>query len=389
MFIGQDHTTNLISHTDLQMCSHRIDHKIAWNLSDNDLRHWLLFGVHNDDYYTRPDVNLDNILKLCKVNNIVPMINNNACYLDRNIPVTEYARRCKLIAEILQARGFNMAYISILNEPGKPEICGDKERYKSLVNTSYGAVAKKYPIVAGNDEFGMIDWNWLARECLFDVIGVHPLSCLGYPPDLKTILDWATIATAYGKRIVANEAGSWYVSQMNKEGWYVVRDIILECKKYNYEACCIVSIDTNDLDHPLGFRRWDKYYTTLIAQNQYWNDFISLVNKEGKKYKQGGKDMEVNLNGYKKGSKGVWVKFIQEVCNESGPLTDPDTGNFMLLLKVDGDFGDKTEKALKAFQSENELKPDGWAGDKTLEFMIKEYGTQFRILQYRWMRGER
>ncbi|QNF31409.1 peptidoglycan-binding protein (plasmid) [Adhaeribacter swui] len=33
---------------------------------------------------------------------------------------------------------------------------------------------------------------------------------------------------------------------------------------------------------------------------------------------------------------------------------------------ITGYFGDKTEKAVKNFQNENELKPDGKAGDSTI-----------------------
>lgn len=43
------------------------------------------------------------------------------------------------------------------------------------------------------------------------------------------------------------------------------------------------------------------------------------------------------------------------------------------LGTVDGDFGGKTEKALEAFQSENDLEPDKKYGDKSKEALTKLY----------------
>ncbi|MBM3212387.1 peptidoglycan-binding protein [Candidatus Poribacteria bacterium] len=225
----------------------------------------------------------------------------------------------------------------------------------------------------------MIDWNWLARECLFDVIGAHPLSCLGYPPDIETMHDWAIIADAYKKRIVANEAGSWYVSQMNKEGWYVVRDIVLECKKYDYEACCIVSIDTNSLDHPLGFRRWNRNYTNLVAQSPYWGDFISLVNKEGKKYKHGIGDDDMLLEKYYYKNKVTYtrdpkkygVKFIQ-LCFGLSP-----TGVFDTAL----------DNAVKTYQYINCPPADGIVGPITFDNLRDKNSEKYINVHSLWARG--
>ena len=40
-----------------------------------------------------------------------------------------------------------------------------------------------------------------------------------------------------------------------------------------------------------------------------------------------------------------------------------------LKIKVDGDFGGKTEEAVKKFQKANNLKPDGIVGEKTWNAM--------------------
>lgn len=58
----------------------------------------------------------------------------------------------------------------------------------------------------------------------------------------------------------------------------------------------------------------------------------------------------------RRGSKGVDVKDIQRLLIKKGY----DAGS------VDGKFGPKTERAVKAFQSDNDLKVDGIVGPKTL-----------------------
>ena len=59
----------------------------------------------------------------------------------------------------------------------------------------------------------------------------------------------------------------------------------------------------------------------------------------------------------KKGSLGTDVKTLQELLNQLAIVTP--------ALEVDGDFGSKTEAAVKAFQKKYSLKQDGLYGDLT------------------------
>lgn len=71
----------------------------------------------------------------------------------------------------------------------------------------------------------------------------------------------------------------------------------------------------------------------------------------------------------KKGSKGIPVKSIQRALNELG-ITDSN-GN---LLTVDGDFGNKTEQAVKKFQTQEGITPDGKVGNDTRrKFALHHY----------------
>lgn len=61
----------------------------------------------------------------------------------------------------------------------------------------------------------------------------------------------------------------------------------------------------------------------------------------------------------KKGSRGKQVEYLQQFLNWYGNN-----------LKVDGDFGAKTDKALRAFQKAKGLEADGIAGPKTRAAMV-------------------
>jgi cell wall-associated NlpC family hydrolase len=69
-----------------------------------------------------------------------------------------------------------------------------------------------------------------------------------------------------------------------------------------------------------------------------------------------GPDTTVYVGNLKNGSKGAYVKTLQIALNDHGadPKLDPD-----------GDFGNKTEKAVRAFQEKNGLGVDGVAGKNT------------------------
>jgi hypothetical protein len=62
---------------------------------------------------------------------------------------------------------------------------------------------------------------------------------------------------------------------------------------------------------------------------------------------------------YKRGMKGKKVKLIQEWLCLHG-----------YHIVIDGDFGDATDAAVRLFQKERKLKPDGIVGDKTFEKLV-------------------
>ena len=72
----------------------------------------------------------------------------------------------------------------------------------------------------------------------------------------------------------------------------------------------------------------------------------------------------------KKGSKGDSVKLLQELLNKHG-----------FNLTVDGDFGNKTEEAVKQFQKRLNLTVDGIVGSKTFEALQTKYEANINIIK--------
>lgn len=356
-FIGGDHYVNGIQHKDLQIYCHRLYPKIEWELPEDQLRH----RIYNDVFtghpiYTRSDTSLKNFLEDCKRYNIVPIVNSNWTYLDQNIPVEEFARRVKIVDDLLHESGFELAYHSIINEPGK---YFSTEGYVKIVNVSVDAVSH-YQVIMGNDEYNMLDWNYLLDNGKGHILGVHPLSSLGYPANWQILEEWATMATARGKPYMITEGGSWFKSYASLEGYTVIKNLILRAKALRYMATCIVLLDCNGDNYPkLGFGRYNKSYSVKLSTSDYWDDFINLVNREGNKYKgeeppMADRDLRV-IPGYMKGADVTKVQTQLRVLGFD--------------LKADSVYGKITEAAVKKYQQLTGLSQNGIVDDNVREML--------------------
>lgn len=78
---------------------------------------------------------------------------------------------------------------------------------------------------------------------------------------------------------------------------------------------------------------------------------------------KGGSTVNVTLNVLKKGSKGEQVKTVQRILYAMGY----DLGS----ARVDGDFGVKTDAAVRAFQKKEEIEVDGIVGANTWNKLLK------------------
>ena len=79
-------------------------------------------------------------------------------------------------------------------------------------------------------------------------------------------------------------------------------------------------------------------------------------------YKSDSKVYTLELPQISKGSKGELVKSVQAILIQRG-YSCGDSG-------IDGSFGSATDKAVRAFQSDCELKVDGWVGHDTMSCLL-------------------
>lgn len=70
----------------------------------------------------------------------------------------------------------------------------------------------------------------------------------------------------------------------------------------------------------------------------------------------------------KKGSKGTDVENLQAILSDRG-----------YKCKIDGIFGSETQKAVKAFQQDNGLNPDGIVGMATWAALLNESGVPIKV----------
>ena len=364
-FIGGDHYNNGINHSDLQIYCHRVYAKLPYDLSDDELRHKLYTDVFKWSYYTRNDLCLKTFLEECKKYNVVPVVNNNPTFLDPNVPVEEYARRGRILDQIIYDAGFGLAYNSHMNEPGKRH---DTQKFTTYCNAANEQI-KHYQTITGNDEYNMLDWNYLLDNCTSNILGVHPLSSLGYPPNWQILIDWATMATARGKQYMITEGGSWFKNYMKPEGWQVIKDMIIKAKGLGYLATLIVLLDMNEGDYnpKLGFRWFDKPFANIEQISPYWDDFITLVNEEGNKYKEVFDMYGIEINLVQPGSHNEECRAVQQIMLDEGYDLSP--------YGADSWYGTVTEDAIRKWQEDNNLQADGICGRETWQWIMENINT--------------
>ena len=121
-------------------------------------------------------------------------------------------------------------------------------------------------------------------------------------------------------------------------GVYVGNGEVVEWRGFSY-GCVVTKLEK---------RKWTHWYEIP------WSDYVTGDISASKPADKPAAETNTKPT-LKKGSKGENVKLLQKNLNELGH----DCG------QVDGDFGSKTLKAVKEFQTDKKLKVDGIVGAKT------------------------
>jgi len=188
------------------------------------------------------------------------------------------------------------------------------------------AVGADFDVVYGNDEFNMLDWDYLGQQTKAKVMGIHHLSSLGSwqnpKSHFKNIQDCKTIATLYHKQIMGTECGS-YFKPYNGEGHQINKEILKECKNLGYLAALIVMVDINETEYSnngiLGYRVWNEEFTTIKnpGQSEYFQDFMVFAKAEGQQVKIESEDGMI-LPSTKVGSTGYLTELTEELLKLHG-----------------------------------------------------------------------
>lgn len=278
-----------------QMIEHRMLFYVDPNLPYNDIKHKLLYEYYTDFAFSKP-IKLDDVLNGCKKYNIIPIVNicaTEGSWKGKGITPQQYGKIGGVIRNILKERGFKkgLAYIAGFNEPGKVL---STDQTISYTNALHDVVGNDFDVVYGNDEFNMLDWNYLGKNCKAKVMGIHHLSSVGTWDNpykyFSHIEDCKTIANTYGKQIIGSECGSWFKDYC-KEGHQINLDIMAECKKYDYLGCLIVLPDINQKSKLvwklLGYRVFNNEFTTMVSGSQSkYDEFMNYIKINGTKPKE-------------------------------------------------------------------------------------------------------
>ena len=181
--------------------------------------------------------------------------------------------------------------------------------------------------------YGLAQWTYPARK----------ENLLSYARSKGVSVGSATMQIEFAvKELKSEYSGLWgFLCKTND----VYKAASRVCKEYERPAI-------NNIDERAAF-----------ADN-FYSQFVSLEVSEETEVKEesGGDTMcSVELPIIKKGSKGVCVVAAQTMLN----LHKCDCG------KVDGDFGSKTDAAVKQFQKKYKLTVDGVIGAKTWAALLK------------------
>lgn len=264
--------------------------------------------------------------------------------------------------------------LSLINEPMKYI---SKEKYAHLINIAYSQVKGRFLVGAGNEEFLLSQakgnmYEYILNHSNFDVLDIHIQgSCLKESECSKwtnLALNWAT---SHRKILDCTEAN---YSNVAKDSGY--KTLLMQLRYAERIGCIhfpMVFISLSNEDK----YKWLSFIYNGKVRSPYWNDYKQLMKAKApipEPIIESEEDMELKLLGLNHTRKGQQVKWLQDILLNDYKVPNPGG--------IDGKLGEMTDKQIKDYQEEKELKIDGIVGENTTMKLINESSDPKK-----WMRN--
>ena len=250
--------------------------------------------------------------------------------------------------------------------------------YMNGVRGIHDALAGQFDLGAGNFRTPRKDWYEalakLSYQRSYEVFDFHMQDGLEDVDDIRFYSDWiAYLKNTYKLRLAVTEGNNFY-NVSTEKGHSLLKTQIKYAESIGCEDFCFPYANwmhNGEEDDSNMAYCWNWH-----AVSPYWGNMVDFI-KSKKPITNGDDDMKLDKI-YKRGSRGIGVKFIQMVVNEL----------LSTNLVVDGIWGSKTEEGVKAFQAKWNLVIDGIVGPATFPAMIEAYPRLWDKLQYMYAVGE-
>jgi len=244
--------------------------------------------------------------------------------------------------------------------------------YCIYLDIFYSQVKGRFDVGAGNFGNDKKDYYLylLDHRKSFEVLDIHLQNGFETLTKIDQNIGWyGRMAKQYGKRISCTEANDTNNNLWSDYGYRILTHQLEELKKIDGEDFCMVFIKL-DKDKE-SYRKISFNYHGEINPN--WSKFKRLINDNRPApipniiepiIISEDDDMKLKLLGLAYTKKGQQVKWLQDILLNDYKVPNPGG--------IDGKLGSMTDKQIRDYQEEKELKVDGIVGEQTTMKLINE-----------------
>jgi hypothetical protein len=356
-------------------------------------RHW----------FENPYWDYKNAIKKCIANNIYIIFTQCLGY-NKTAPHPEYLptenewrNRIEENVKLLQSYGAtkNSACISLINEPTKFfRIENGYRGVEDLIwftNIAHDQIAGRFELGAGNmefyDSFVLGDWYGnLNARAKFEISHIHIQNSCDTYERTKQYTDYAlNLANKYGRKISCTEAmhTSWDMAGSDYTKLLVQ---LHHAERIGCSEFCVIclNLDTQAAAQELNLSQLGNKPCFKIdgvdRSNGHYENLINIANEKKPNPNiipiEELDDMKLELLGLNFVKKGQQVKWLQDILLNDYQVPNPGG--------IDGKLGTLTDKQIRDYQEEKEIKVDGIVGEQTTMKLVNESSDPkkwFRNLQ--------